>query len=67
MYMFMNKQYEWIHCPVCGNKTRDRIREDTVLKNYLLYCPKCKQETLIKAKNLQIIVITEPDAKTHSQ
>ncbi|HIS61919.1 MAG TPA: hypothetical protein IAC14_06690 [Candidatus Scybalomonas excrementigallinarum] len=36
---------EWILCSICGNKTRDRIREDTVLKNYLLYCTKCKQET----------------------
>lgn len=43
----MKQQTEWIHCPMCGNKTRDRIREDTVLKNYPLYCPKCKQETLI--------------------
>lgn len=34
---------KWIRCPVCGNKTRDRIREDTGLKNYPLYCPKCKQ------------------------
>lgn len=33
---------EWIRCPVCGSKTRDRLREDTVLKNYPLYCPKCK-------------------------
>lgn len=41
---------DWVHCPLCGNKTRDRIREDTVLKNYPLYCPKCKQETLIEAK-----------------
>ncbi|WP_285824453.1 cysteine-rich KTR domain-containing protein [Schaedlerella arabinosiphila] len=57
----MNKKTKWIHCPVCGNKTRDRIREDTVLKNYPLYCPKCKQETLIKVKNLQITTITEPD------
>ena len=40
-------QTKWILCPICGNKTRDRIREDTVLKNYPLYCPKCKQETLI--------------------
>ncbi len=52
---------EWILCPVCGSKTRDRIREDTTLKNYPLCCPKCKQETLIKAENLQIAVITEPD------
>ncbi|MCI8529994.1 MAG: hypothetical protein HFH82_12720 [Lachnospiraceae bacterium] len=27
---------EWIRCPVCGSKTRDKIREDTVLKNYPL-------------------------------
>lgn len=48
---------EWVRCPVCGSKTRNRIREDTVLKNYPLYCPKCKQETLIEANNLQIMVI----------
>ena len=40
---------EWILCPVCGNKTRNQIREDTVLLNFPLYCPKCKQETLIEA------------------
>ena len=26
---------EWILCPLCGGKTRDKIREDTVLVNYL--------------------------------
>ena len=57
----MNEKAKWIHCPVCENKTRDRIREDTVLKNYPLYCPKCKQETLIEVTDLQITVITEPD------
>ena len=53
---------EWIRCPVCGSKTRDKIREEKKKKNYLLYCPKCKQETLIEVTNLQITVITEPDA-----
>ncbi|MXP76565.1 conjugal transfer protein [Lachnospiraceae bacterium WCA-9-b2] len=53
---------EWIHCPVCENKTRLKIRADTELKNFPLYCPKCRQETLIEVKNLQITVITEPDA-----
>ena len=52
---------QWILCPVCGNKTRNKIREDTVLINYPLYCPKCRQETLIEAKKLQVTVITEPD------
>ena len=56
------KQTEWVLCPVCGNKTRNKIREDTILINYPLYCPKCRQETLIEAKKLQVTVITEPDA-----
>ena len=37
---------EWVRCPVCGNKTRLQIRKDTELKNFPLYCPKCKQESL---------------------
>ncbi len=53
---------EFILCPICGNKRRNKIRSDTELKNYPLYCPKCKQETLIETKNLQISVIKEPDA-----
>lgn len=55
----MNRK-EWILCPVCGSKTHNKVREDTILINYPLYCPKCRQETLIEAKNLQVIVIKEP-------
>ncbi len=57
----------WIVCSVCGSKTHDRIREDTILKNYPLYCLKCKQQTLIEVQNLQVTVIKEPDAKTQSR
>ena len=32
------------------------------MKNYPLYCPKCKQEVLIEVKDLQVNVIKEPDA-----
>ena len=46
-----SRKSRWVLCPACGSKTRDRIREDTILKNYPLYCPKCKQETLVKAKD----------------
>ena len=31
---------EFIRCPVCGGKTRDKIRRDTELKNFPLFCPK---------------------------
>lgn len=48
---------EWIRCPVCGNKTRLQIRANTELKNFPLYCLKCKQESLIDAKDLQVTVI----------
>ena len=51
------QKVDWVRCPACRNKTRTRIREDTVLKNYPLYCPKCKQENLIDAENLHITVI----------
>ena len=55
-------QFPWLYCPVCGNKTRNKIREDTILINYPLYCPKCKHESLVEVKDLQIIIIKEPDA-----
>lgn len=58
---------EWIRCPVCGNKTRLKIREDTELKNFPLFCPKCKQETLINIQQLNMSVIKEPDANTQSR
>ncbi|WP_073185810.1 cysteine-rich KTR domain-containing protein [Anaerosphaera aminiphila] len=57
----------WILCTVCKNKTRIRIREDTILENFPLFCPKCKQETLINVRQLNISVIREPDAKTQSR
>ena len=58
---------KWIYCPVCGSKTRDRIIADTILRYYPLYCPKCRQETLIEAENFNITVITEPGAQTQSR
>ncbi|MCC0685105.1 cysteine-rich KTR domain-containing protein [Clostridioides sp. ZZV15-6383] len=58
---------EWLRCPICGNKTRNRIREDTILLNYPLFCPKCKQETLINIQQFNMSVIKEPDAKTQSR
>lgn len=58
---------EWILCPVCGNKTRNQIREDTVLLNFPLYCPKCRQETLIKTKKFQVTVIEDIDKKRRNK
>ena len=58
---------QWLLCHVCKNKTRLQIRSDTELKNFPLFCPKCKQETLINVKQFNVSVIKEPDAKTQSR
>lgn len=61
------RKYEWILCPVCGSKTRVKIGDDTVLEKFPLFCPKCKKETLINVKQLNVSVIKEPDAETQSR
>lgn len=52
----MRENIKWLLCPICQNKTRVKIRDDSVLINFPLYCPKCKQETLIDVKNLTVTV-----------
>ena len=61
------KESNWLICPICGGKTRDRVRKDTVLINYPLFCPKCKKVSLINVKELNISLVREPDAKTQSR
>lgn len=58
---------QWILCPVCGSKTRNKIRPDTELKNFPLFCPKCKNETLIGVKNNRIYILTDPSVMAQSQ
>jgi hypothetical protein len=50
------KKHEWLLCPVCGNKARIKLREDTELKNFPLFCPEYKQETLINVKQMNMSI-----------
>jgi hypothetical protein len=64
---FFIKEFEemknrWIMCPCCKGKTRIKIREDTELYKFPLFCPKCKREQIINVQQLKVTVITEPDA-----
>ncbi|MGO5053900.1 cysteine-rich KTR domain-containing protein [Lachnospiraceae bacterium LCP25S3_G4] len=45
-------------CPLCRSKTRLKLRADTELKNFLLFCPKCKKETLVDVKSLTTEIIS---------
>ena len=40
-------QYQWVLCPICGGKTRTKIRMDTEAKNLIVFCPKCKRESVV--------------------
>lgn len=57
---------KWIICPVCGSKTRTKIRIDTILKKFPLFCPKCKRETVISAKQLNVSVGEEVSTKDNN-
>ena len=50
------KKSRWIHCPICGNKTRTKVCEDTVMYNFPLYCPKCKTEVRVDISQLKMTV-----------
>lgn len=61
----MNKQMNeirWIHCPICGRKTRTRVYQDTVLVKFPLFCSTCKKETRINVVQMKMVVSDEPDA-----
>lgn len=51
--------YSWIFCPFCSSKTRTKIRPDTEAKNLIVFCPKCKKESVVDIKNGEIKEVRE--------
>ena len=45
---------KWIMCPICGAKTRARLLPDTVLRNFPLFCPKCRQESIMHHQRAEL-------------
>ena len=58
---------DWVMCPSCNSKTRVKVNIDTVMINFPLFCPKCKKETIIDIKNLNMVIIKEPVSKLPSR
>ncbi len=60
---------KWVLCPICNNKTRIKVRPDTVLENFPLYCPKCKQETIINVTGQNVVVVNKArnDLEDHDE
>lgn len=61
------REAEFVRCPICGEKTRTKIRDDSILIRHLLYCPKCKAECLVNIRNNSITVLERLDAKTQGR
>ena len=55
---------KWMLCPICKAKTRLRLLRRTVLRDFPMFCPKCRQERIINVKNFKTEIISQPDAKT---
>ena len=45
---------QWVLCPRCGAKTRLQLLQETELRAFPLFCPKCRYESIINAKNYKI-------------
>ena len=50
---FINRE-SWVLCPICGGKTRTKIRPDTEAKNLIVFCPKCKRESVVDIKDMGV-------------
>ena len=57
----------WLLCPFCNSKTRVQVRQDTILENFPLFCPKCRHESVISVRHGKITDRKEPDTKVQSQ
>jgi hypothetical protein len=62
-------KYEWILCPICGNKTRVKIRSDTVLENFpLKQLLDCQIHYLTKYFSSYIILHGDKnESRTHGE
>lgn len=52
--MMEAEEKRWVLCPWCGAKTRLQLFRETELKAFPLYCPMCRRESIINAKNFII-------------
>ena len=58
-----DKNTYWLMCPICENKTRTKARQDTVMSNFPLFCPKCNNEVYVNVHQLNVTVIELPQHK----
>ena len=48
------EEHDLLRCPVCRNKTRVKVNDETKIEKLPLFCPKCKQETIVNVEGKKI-------------
>lgn len=51
----MQKELLVVRCPACNGETGVKVFEETVLLNFPLSCPCCRQETVINVVKLKLV------------
>ena len=52
----------WVHCPACARKTKTKVKLNTVMKYFPLYCSQCGQEITVDIEQMKLQLYCEPDA-----
>ncbi len=61
------EMHSWVLCPICKNKTRTKVREDTELINFPFVLSEVQNGNFNQYKAWKVTIIKEPDAKTQSR
>jgi len=56
--------YDLVRCPICHGKTRTRVLADTVLVNFPLFCPKCKETSIVDIRDNRIMLLQRENKTT---
>lgn len=49
------KEFRWLRCPSCQAKTEIGVSADTILINFPLYCPHCKEANSITVVQFEML------------
>ena len=49
------KEFRWLRCPSCQTQTEIGVAADTILINFPLYCPHCKEVNSITVVQFEML------------
>ena len=55
-----NQETQWITCPKCGENTKFKLKQTTLIKDFPIYCHRCKKEFIVDVQNF-IVTVVEKD------